>query len=367
MCDASAVLCDTLHATSEYDDPPYDTLRPTTPLPDLSRTLRRTISYASIDTVCPPKNKGIRRRIEDTAQNLKPKSTKKKKKPSSSEDVPKNVTRDPTSTKSKAAKRERKTTPLFRDSSQLHKSEEECVLAIADRLHNGATFDLDPPLTSPGVKSKSLFDVPLCNEEEEHWEDYSFPTRTLWPGAHITEERQDAPQRARAEIKDVQLDIRPFETDVTIWDGLQAVHHVFKCRLLLRCTTHPYDSVSVPDIHLVEMGCNTCPAGSRYARPPVLQAAYEGSTPGSVANPGDLPDVKLSAGIHVDRVWCKVQDDNGTWGWHRDAYIPLSPRLFDKMEYREFKLVSRVWVGESCVEDELTFGISMLLRGVDMK
>ena len=116
------------------------------------------------------------------------------------------------------------------------------------------------------------------------------------------------------------------------------------------------------------MDCNTHPASSHYTRPPILQTAYEGAAPKQVVGSGASgPDVTLAAGIHMDRVWCKILNDDGTWGWHRDAFVPLSPRLFDKMEYREFKLVSRVWVGESCVEDELTFGISMLLREVDMK
>ena len=223
MFDASDILCDTPHATFEHDDPPpYDTSRPKTPLPDPSRALRRTISYASIDTVCPPKNKGIRRRIEEIAENLKTKSTKKAKKPSSTKDVPKNATRDPTSPKSKAAKRERKTTPPLRDSSQSRRSEEESVMAIANRLHNSGTFDLDLPEVFPGFKSKSLLDAPLFKEEDEAWEDYILPTRTLEPGAHIVDDRQDTPQPARVDIKDVQLNIRPFETDVTIWDGLQA-------------------------------------------------------------------------------------------------------------------------------------------------
>lgn len=115
------------------------------------------------------------------------------------------------------------------------------------------------------------------------------------------------------------------------------------------------------------MDCNTRPAGLRYARPTSLQTAYKGAAPGSLASPSGLPNVKLADGIHMDKVWCKIQGDDGTWGWYRDAYIPLSPRLFDKVEYREFKLVSRAWVGESCVEGDLTFGISMLLRGVDME
>ncbi|KAG8219234.1 hypothetical protein J3R82DRAFT_72 [Butyriboletus roseoflavus] len=115
------------------------------------------------------------------------------------------------------------------------------------------------------------------------------------------------------------------------------------------------------------MLCNTHPAGSRYTKPPVLQTAYEGASPHWITRSNGLPDVKLAAGIHMDRFWRTILEDDGTWGWYRDAFVPLSPRLFDKMEYREFKLVSRVWLGESCVEDELTFGISMLLRAVDMK
>lgn len=395
MCDAPDVLCDTLHATSEFDDPPPDTSRPTTPLPDRSRALRRTISFASIDTVRPSNSKGIRRSINEIAETLKRKSSKKKKKHSSTQDVPKNVTYDPASDSKasperKTARRGRTATVPLRDSS--HRSEEESVLAIADRLHSGVPSEWDSPLTFPDSKSDNVVDVLLFKEDDEVWDDCSLPARTLEPGAHVTGERQSTLRTPNVDIKDVQLDIRPSETDVTIWDGLRAsvfsflmhsyrasrltrgvipfhhsAHHVFKCRLFLRCTTHPYDSVSLPDIHRVEMNCSTHSAGSRYTRPPTLQTAYEGAAPGRTTDPNGLPNVSLAAGIHLDRVWCKILDDDGTWGWYRDAFVPLSPRLFDKMEYREFKLVSRVWVGESCVEDELAFGISMLLREVDMK
>lgn len=115
------------------------------------------------------------------------------------------------------------------------------------------------------------------------------------------------------------------------------------------------------------MDCNTRPTGSRYIQLPVLQIAYKGAVPGHITESGDLLNVNLADGIYMDRPWCKIRNDDGTWGWYRDAFIPLSPRLFDKMDYREFKLVSRVWIGESCIEDELTFGVSMLLRGIDMK
>jgi hypothetical protein len=392
MRDAPDVLCDTLHATFELDHPPPDNLHPTTTLPDRSRTLRRTISYASIDTVRPSTSKGIRRSINEIAENLKRKSTKKKKKHSSTQDVPQNATHDLVSDSKalpdrKTAKRGKATVPL-RDSSH---SEEESVPAITDRLHSGVPSGWDSPLTFPDCKSDTVVDGLLFKEEEEAWEDCSVPARALGLGAHITAERQGTPRIPNIDIKDVQLDIRPTETDVTIWDGLRAsvlflmhsyragrltrgvipfhhsAHHVFKCRLFLRSTTHLYDSASLPDIRLVEMDCNTHSAGSRYAKPPTLQTAYEGAAPGRATNPSGLPNVSLAAGIHMDRMWCKILDDDGTWGWYRDAFVPLSPRLFDKMEYREFKLVSRVWVGESCVEGELTFGISMLLREVDMK
>ncbi|KAF8131466.1 hypothetical protein EV363DRAFT_1583749 [Boletus edulis] len=371
MYDAPDRLCDTFYATFEDGDPPIDTSRPTTPLPDRSRTLRRTISYASIDTVRPP-NKGIRRRIEDIAENLKQKSTKKKKNQPSIQDVLKNAARDGKSDskippESRKARHGQKATSPLRDS--LHQPEEKSVLSIADRLNSSAPldFELDPPLTVSGCKSDSLVDALLFTEEEDVLGDCAFPVRCLQPGAHVATEHKDTFQSPKIDIKDVQLDIRASETDVTIWDGLQTPHHVFKYRLFLRCTTHPYDSVSLPDIRRVETDCNTKPAGSRYARPPVLQAAYLGAAPGRVTNLSELPKVNPKAGIHMDRVWCKIRDDDGTWGWYRDAFVPLSSRLFDKMEYREFELVSRVWVGESWIENELTFGISMLLRGVDMK
>lgn len=123
----------------------------------------------------------------------------------------------------------------------------------------------------------------------------------------------------------------------------------------------------MPDIRLFEMDCSTRPiAGSRYARPPVLQSTYQGAAPEWLKST-DGPKVKPVDGIHVDEFWRTILEPDGSWGWYRDAYIPLSPRLFDKMDYREFKLVTRVWIENNCVEGESTFGVSMLLREVDMK
>ncbi|KAI9566360.1 hypothetical protein HD554DRAFT_2040363 [Boletus coccyginus] len=191
MCSVSDVLCDTRHATfAELDVPPPDTLRPTTPLPDRSRTLRRTISYASIDTVRAPspKNKGVRRSINEIAGNLKQKSEKKKKKCSSTRDVPKNVVLDPTSEpkaelQRKAAKRERKAPSPLQDAS--HGSEEDSVLAIADRLHRDVFSELDSPPTFLGWKPNTVAGV-LLLKDGEVWEDYNLPAGTLEPEAHVT-------------------------------------------------------------------------------------------------------------------------------------------------------------------------------------
>lgn len=162
MCDALHVQYDALHATFELDDPPCDTLRPKTPLPDSSRTLRRTISYASIDTIRPPSGKGVRRRINEMADNL----TKKKKKHSPTHDVPKSAARDLASdskapSASKAKKRGRKATAPLRDSS--HRSEEENILAIADRLNSGVPSELDSSL----MLVRCEVDKPLAREDEK--------------------------------------------------------------------------------------------------------------------------------------------------------------------------------------------------------
>lgn len=387
MYDAFDVPRDALHATSKHDDLPHDTPRPKTPLPDSSRTLRRTISYASIDTIRPSSHKGVRRCINEIADNLKIKSERKKKKHGSAHDVPKSLASDSRAPPaSKATKHRRKATAPLRDTS--HSSEEESVLAIADSLHSGVPSERDLLFTPVGCESDPLVDKPLI-KDAQLWEDCGFLTGSLNLGLGVAFQ---SPLTPKASVKDVQLDIRPSESDVTIWDGLQAsvfsffsyyyqaggltkgvmpfhhsAYHLFRCRLYLRCTTHPYDGVSLPDTPRIEMDCKTNPVRSRYARPPVLQTAYTGASPGWVTSSSGLPNVNLAAGIHIDRFWRTILDADGTWGWYRDTFVPLSPRLFDKMDCREFELVSRVWVGESCLEAELRFGISMLLRGVDME
>ncbi|KAH0837762.1 hypothetical protein J3R83DRAFT_5940 [Lanmaoa asiatica] len=311
-----------------------------------------TISCASIDTVRPSSSKGVRRCINEIADNLKHKSAKKKKKPSSTHDVPEKASHDLLSDskalpESKATRRGRKATAPLRDSSR--RSDEKSALIIADRLYIGIPSERDSPLALLGCESDPQVDEPPAKDEQLR-EDSGFSTGSLNLGACVTTERPDtlqSPRTPKIDIKDVQLDIRPSESDMTIWDGLQVV--------------------SVPDIRRIEMNCNTYPVGSRYARPPVVQTAYEGASPNCVTRTRGLPNVNLAAGIHIDRFWRTILDDDGAWGWYRDVFVPLSPRLFDKMEYREFTLVSRVWLGESCVEDEMRFGISMLLREVDMK
>lgn len=80
-----------------------------------------------------------------------------------------------------------------------------------------------------------------------------------------------------------------------------------------------------------------------------------------------MADVSPEAGIQADKFWRTIRQGDGKWGWCKDASIPLSSQLFEKIEYREFKVVGRAWLGESYVEDELKFGISMLRRDVNMR
>lgn len=403
MYDASNMPCDTLRATYEYDDrpPPASLLRPQTPLPDGSRTLRRTISYASIDTIHPSNNKGIRRRISEMAENLKSKSSKKKKRDPSAKDATKdNATHgrgsdSNVSPASKATKHGRGPAAPLRDAS--HKSEEKKISTPADRLHSGVPSELDTPSTTLSCASISLADEPLLKEDEQPWENDLFPNWSLEPGANVTADGHAIfrpPRKSQVDIKDVQFHIRSSESDTTIWDGLRAsvlfflvsflsgsptdgevfcqfhnsTQHLFKCRLYLQCVTHSHDSVSLPTITRFEMHCSTHPvSGTRYARPPILQMSYAGASPRAIKNSTGLPNMKLADGIHVDQFWRTTLEDDGTWGWCRDAYIPISPRLFDAMDYRKFKVASRVLLGESRLESQLMFGISMLLREVEMK
>ncbi|KAG9309121.1 hypothetical protein JVU11DRAFT_11016 [Chiua virens] len=353
MCDTSDVPCDSF-IVPEYDDPSPESLsRPGTPLPDDSRTLRRTASYASIKTVHPRVNQGIRRRIAEIAKVLQQKSAKKQKEDFSTQGIPETDVRDAKHVStSKAPKYKRKVKTSLQIS--LRQSEEGSV-AIHDTLYSGIPSARDVPSTALLCKSDSLFG-------EVTLEDGGFPISC---GPHVITESEDVPLILKAGFEDVELEIRPSESDITIWDGLQASQHVFKCRLYLRCRTHPFNAVVMPDVRRIEMTCTTHPTGSRYAQPPVLLATYAGRACG-INKDGSL-HMDLETGIEIDLCWRTVLDeDDDTWGWYKEVSVPLSPRLFDKMEYREFKLVGQAWMGGDCVESELTFGISMLLRGVDM-
>lgn len=223
-CAPFDVTSDWLHATHEHDDPSSATLvRPETPVPDDARTLRRTISYASIDTILPLNpNKGIRRRINDIAENLKNKSSKKKK-GSSTRDAPKNASHDSgpdskASQPSKATKRGRKATAPLRDAPQ--RSKEENVLIAADQLYSGIPSEDTPStfldcVSAPPIRPPHKVDIlPWENDIDLPW---------IPEPAHITADGQrtfQPPQTPEVEIKDLQLDIRPSESDMTIWDGL---------------------------------------------------------------------------------------------------------------------------------------------------
>lgn len=226
MCDVSDVLrgIDALQAPFQFedDDRSHDVTRPTTPAPTRTRTLRRTTTLASIDTIrlqAPPK-KGIRRPIEEITENLKHKFTKKKKKSSTKDDTTKQTTEDVASNsnaspKNEAAKHKRKTASPLRTTS--HKSEEN-ALKTTDRLDSVVPIDLDVQPDFPCFTPESLLDELLFTEDDPVW------AKSSGPGPWYLASRSEdiTPPLPTAKIDDVQLHIRSTKTDLTIWDGLRA-------------------------------------------------------------------------------------------------------------------------------------------------
>lgn len=205
MCDAYD-----LDATWDDDDP---IPRPATPFPGANRTLRRTISCASIETIHPRnKNKGIRRRIDEIAEK---RDAKKKNKDASSQEVSKSTIggrpRIKSSRSSKEWKRRETATASLQNS--LLKPEDDVDLGPPDRLYSGIPSAQDTPSTFLDCEFNPLVDVPLLDDEGEPWEASLFSDRPMvFRGREIFQ----------ADVKDVRLNIKPLESDVTIWDGLQA-------------------------------------------------------------------------------------------------------------------------------------------------
>jgi hypothetical protein len=149
-------------------------------------------------------------------------------------------------------------------------------------------------------------------------------------------------------------------------------HYPFKCQLLLKCHAQgPFDVLSLPDVRRIEFVCSTLSPEGHYAvRPPVLQTTYQGTRIDTSSEKAIV--LNAEDGVHIEKTWRSTMDGDGVWGWYAPVFTPISMRLFEKMEYRKFKVVGRLWMGDSNggeqpVEAELMFGMSMLLRELDMK
>ncbi|KIJ66594.1 hypothetical protein HYDPIDRAFT_109665, partial [Hydnomerulius pinastri MD-312] len=155
-------------------------------------------------------------------------------------------------------------------------------------------------------------------------------------------------------------------------DQLRSGHYPFKCQLLLKCKApEPFDVLSLPDVRRIEFVCGTLPVHGHYAlRPPsLLRTSYKGARIDAYAD-GNIV-LNATDGVHIDKTWRTTMDADGVWGWYAPVFTPIPLRLFDKMESRRFMLVCRLWMGdghggEQPVKTELTFGMSMLLRDLEM-
>ncbi|KIJ07263.1 hypothetical protein PAXINDRAFT_19543 [Paxillus involutus ATCC 200175] len=224
--------------------------------PDASRSLRRTASTASIDTVRPSSVRTVRRRIDQMCPNANSKQNTKHKSSAKQNVTEKSSLKlasgthnqDATSpSRAKTTKHKRQSAisarPLRDGRDQ---SEEDDISAVTARLLQTAptaAWALQPSLFADMVSfddgSLSESHGSLSKEKEppassNHERKHELPIRSLKPGSHIVEDFESVahlPKVATHDIKDLQLLIRPYESDVTVWDVLsESVTFVTTCR-----------------------------------------------------------------------------------------------------------------------------------------
>ncbi|KAF9237068.1 hypothetical protein BU15DRAFT_63451 [Melanogaster broomeanus] len=364
--------------------------------PDGSRSLRRNTSSASIDTIRASSARIMRRHIIQMGPKA-PLTQSTENEENAIEVSPPKLVSEPTGpSRNKTTRHKQRpaisTSPLQDVQNQPDDDDDE-ISAITKRLLQSAStvawaLQPSPFVCLAGSSDGSRFEScgPLskenetiarryANDERSH-ELHGLPTRTLKPGSHIAVDPESVihlPRIVTHDIRDLHLVIRPYELDVTIWDEPHHDHYPFKCQLLLKCKAWaPFDVLSLPDVRHIEVVCNTLPVEGHYAvRPPsLLRTTYTGAR--IDASSGGEVHLNASDGIHIEKTWRTTLDGDGVWGWYVPVFIPVPMRLFDKMEYRKFTLVASLWMGESDgeekpVEADLTFGMSRLLREVEMK
>ncbi|KAF9225160.1 hypothetical protein BS17DRAFT_581734 [Gyrodon lividus] len=368
--------------------------------PDGPRSLRRTTSSASLDTIRASSVRTVRRRIKgNPKQNPKTKASPNRKNENATETSPlehasDTRNQDPTSpSRSKTTKHRRRPVgsarPLQDAQDQFEEDDISAITARLLQIAPTAAWALQPSLLA---SLADLNDAELCESHGtlskdtetatqlsgNHERNHELPIRSLRPGSHIVEDLESVTPLQRIathDIKDLQLVIRPYESNVTVWDESHNGHYPLKCQLLLKCHAQgPFDILSLPDVRRIEFVCSTLPVEGHYAvRPPsLLQTTYKGARIDTCTSFDEAIVLNAADGVHIEKTWRSTMGEDGVWGWYVPVFTPVSMRLFDKMEYRKFRLMGKLWMGdgdggEKLVETELTVGMSVLLRELDMK
>ncbi|KAH7886391.1 hypothetical protein F5I97DRAFT_1879958 [Phlebopus sp. FC_14] len=224
-----------------------------------------------------------------------------------------------------------------------------------------ATVDIEPSYSGKLVGWKTTYPT----------NPYILPTP---PGSSDTESeefetRSDITARTIEDSDDekMTLIIRPYEPNVVIWDAFRNTYHSFKCKLVLKSTdVEQIDMFSDPHVDRIEFACSTFSPRGHYAfrRSSVLYTRYQGAT---ITSDDQRITVLAKDGVHIDETWKSMKDEDGTWGWYVHVWTPIPLHLFEKVDARLFRMVSRLWIrGRKVAEAETIFSVSALFKQLDM-
>lgn len=197
--------------------------------------------------------------------------------------------------------------------------------------------------------------------------------RNLSPGLEDSSEDSDFEyfmnklREAFYAAEDLSLIIWTPRSDITIWDGHRGEYYSFPSQLFIRCLNQEKFNIwRAPSVDRIDLTCSTIPVTGRYKpkRTSQFYTSYMGARLDSASNEPAV--VKAKHGVHIDKRWEPVQDEDGVWGWCTNVWTPIPMSLFDRAETKVFIMKGEVSVRsraqEITMRAELNFSVSVLLR-----
>ncbi|KAI5998227.1 hypothetical protein EDD15DRAFT_306049 [Pisolithus albus] len=177
----------------------------------------------------------------------------------------------------------------------------------------------------------------------------------------------EEPKETFYAAEDLSLIIWAPRSDITIWGWHRGEYYSFPSQLFIRCLNQEKFNIRrAPSVDRISLTCSTIPVTGRYKpkRASQLYTSYMGARLDSASNEPAV--VKAKHGVHIDKRWEPVQDEEGVWGWCTNVWTPIPMSLFDRAETKVFVMKGEVSVQsraeEITMRAELNFSVSVLLR-----